>query len=198
VSVPWLATAVVGIAILFASIAGARAPTIPRWEQRAFRAVNRLPGSLYWVLWLPMQLGNLVVGTAAGLAVALVAGETVATIGVVLAMVMKLVIERVLRRLLAGHIPARQRPGTSQPDAIRRGGDVPESGTSFPSGHVVLAAAVSCVVAPVLPAGWEIAPFVLTALVMFGRVYVGAHNPLDVTAGLGAGLFVGALVAALG
>ena len=35
-------------------------------------------------------------------------------------------------------------------------------------------------------------PWVLTALVMLGRVYVGAHNPLDVTAGLGAGLIIGA------
>jgi membrane-associated phospholipid phosphatase len=32
---------------------------------------------------------------------------------------------------------------------------------------------------------------------MAGRVYVGAHNPMDVTAGLGAGLIVGGVVAAL-
>ena len=38
-------------------------------------------------------------------------------------------------------------------------------------------------------------PFVLTALVMVGRVYVGAHNPLDTTAGLGAGLILGGIVA---
>jgi membrane-associated phospholipid phosphatase len=30
---------------------------------------------------------------------------------------------------------------------------------------------------------------------MLGRQYVGAHNPLDVTAGLGAGLLLGGLVA---
>ena len=33
--------------------------------------------------------------------------------------------------------------------------------------------------------------FAVPLLVMIGRVYVGAHNPLDVTAGLGAGLLVG-------
>jgi membrane-associated phospholipid phosphatase len=37
-------------------------------------------------------------------------------------------------------------------------------------------------------------PFALAFLVMLGRVYVGAHNPLDVTAGLGAGLLVGGLL----
>ena len=39
--------------------------------------------------------------------------------------------------------------------------------------------------------------FVLTVLVMTGRVYVGAHNPLDVTAGFGAGLVMGGIVAAI-
>ena len=32
---------------------------------------------------------------------------------------------------------------------------------------------------------------------MVGRVYVGAHNPLDVAAGLGAGLVLGGAVATL-
>ena len=36
---------------------------------------------------------------------------------------------------------------------------------------------------------------VLTAAVMIGRVYVGTHNPLDVTAGLGAGLIPGGILA---
>ena len=40
-----------------------------------FHAVNGLPDRLYVFLWVPMQLGNLVVGTGAGLAIALVAGD---------------------------------------------------------------------------------------------------------------------------
>ena len=51
------------------------------------------------------------------------------------------------------------------------------------------------VVAPALPAAWWWLPLLLTVLVMFGRVYVGAHNPLDVTAGLGAGLVLGGILA---
>ena len=59
-----------GAAVLALSVVGARRPAIPAFEQRAFRAVNRLPDWLYWPLWPPMQLGNLVVGTLAGVAVA--------------------------------------------------------------------------------------------------------------------------------
>ena len=59
----------------------------------------------------------------------------------------------------------------------------------------ILVAAIGCVVCPILPAAWLWAPFLVTGLVMLGRQYVGAHNPLDVTAGLGAGLLLGGLVA---
>ncbi len=37
-------------------------------------------------------------------------------------------------------------------------------------------------------------PWLLALLVMVGRVYVGAHNPLDVAAGLGAGMLIGGVL----
>ena len=111
-------------------------------------------------------------------------------------MTLKLVTERIVRREMAAYLAVRQRPGTSQVRAILRGGDVPSKGPSFPSGHVILVSAVGTVVAPNLPAAWWWVPGVLTLLVMAGRVYVGAHNPLDVTAGLGAGLVLGGVLAA--
>lgn len=194
-SLSWLALSGVGLVILAASIGAARRPDIPAWEARVFHAVNGLPGWLYWILWLPMQLGNLVVGTLVGLACAWVAGEPAVAIGVVLAMVLKLVTERIVRREMKTYLAVRERPGSSQRGAVLRGGDVPSEGASFPSGHVILVAAIGCVVAPTLPAEWVWAPVLLTAAVMLGRVYVGAHNPLDVTAGLGAGLLLGGVVA---
>ena len=192
----WLVVAGSGLAVLAWSIWGARHDVIPQWEQRVFGAVNRLPGWLYRILWLPMQLGNLVVGTAAGLAVAAWQRELDVAIGVVAAMFLKLVTERFVRREMAAHLDVRQRPGTSEPDAVLRG-DVPATGASFPSGHVILVAAVACLVTPIVPVGWSWLPFVLTFLVMFGRVYVGAHNPLDTTAGLGAGLLLGGVLSAI-
>ena len=68
------------------------------------------------------------------------------------------------------------------------------SGPSFPSGHVILVAAVSSVVASGLSLGVVWIPLVVCLVVALGRVYVGAHNPLDVTAGLGAGMLVGAVM----
>jgi len=113
------------------------------------------------------------------------------------AMTMKLVTERVVRKEMADALAIRQRPGTSQVGAVLRGSDVPVSGPSFPSGHVILVASIACVVAGTIPVGWWWVLVLLTAAVMVGRVYVGAHNPLDVTAGLGAGLLAGGIVAAI-
>ena len=99
--------------------------------------------------------------------------------------------ERVIRHWTRPLLAVRQRPGTSEPGAVLRGGDVPGHGPSFPSGHVILAVAIACIVAVEIPEAGVWLPFLLAFLVMFGRVYVGAHNPLDVTAGLGLGLIVG-------
>ncbi len=192
----WLTVAGAGLLIAVVSVAGARKMVISPVEVRVFHAVNGLPDALYPWLWLPMQLGNLVVGTAAGLLVALFDSDLAVAVGVLLAMALKLVVERVVRREMADYLAVRQRPGSSQVGAILRG-DVPSSGPSFPSGHVILVAGVACVVAPNLPAAWVWVPMTLTGLVLVGRVYVGAHNPLDVTAGLGAGLLLGGVIASI-
>ncbi len=192
----WLIVAGNGLLIVSLSVVAARQPVISPAESRVFHAVNGLPGWLYWPLWPPMQLGNLVVGALAGLVVAAIDRDFTVAIGVLAATVLKLVIERFVRKRMADTLAVRQRPGTSQVDAILRG-DVPSSGPSFPSGHVILVAGVGCVVAANLPSAWWWVPVVLVLAVMIGRVYVGAHNPLDVTAGLGAGLLLGGVIATL-
>ena len=53
------------------------------------------------------------------------------------------------------------------------------------SGHAVLIAAIAGLVTPYLPGRWKIVPWIVVALVMVTRVYVGAHNPLDVICGAG-------------
>ena len=195
-NVPWFVTIAAAALLLAASIVGARQDPIPAAEVAVFRALNHGPNWWYPVLWLPMQLGNLVVGTLVGVVICLLADEPWAALAVVAAMVLKLVTERVIRHEMASFLRVRRRPGESQPGAILRG-DVPAAGPSFPSGHVILVAACACVTATTLPWAPALLAFVLAGVVAAGRVYVGAHNPLDVTAGLGAGLVVGAAVAAV-
>jgi undecaprenyl-diphosphatase len=45
-------------------------------------------------------------------------------------------------------------------------------------------------VTPYLRGRWRIVPWVVVGLVMLTRVYVGAHNPLDVVCGAALGLAV--------
>jgi undecaprenyl-diphosphatase len=186
--------AVVGAVVLVLSIAGASRSVIHPREMRVFRSVNGLPNWLYLPLWLPMQFGNLVVGLAVGLVVAFLLRDWPVAIAVVIATLLKLVVERVIRHRIADFAAVRQRPGSSEPGAVLRGGDVPRQGASFPSGHVILAAAIAAVLSSALDPAAVWIPWVAAVLVMFGRVYVGAHNPLDVTAGLGAGMVIGGVL----
>jgi len=185
--------AVAGLVVLALSAWGARYNELHPVEMRVFRVANRLPDWIYEPLWLPMQLGNLVVGSAAGLVVALLLRDWPVALAVLIATGLKLVVERVIRSRMTAFADVRQRPGTSEPGAILRG-DVPDRGASFPSGHVILAAAIAAVLSSALGPGWVWLPWLLTFLVMLGRVYVGAHNPLDVTAGLGAGMLIGGVL----
>ena len=71
-----------------------------------------------------------------------------------------------------------------------RGGTA-TSGAAFVSGHVILVTALAWVVTPYLRGAWRFAPWVVVALVSFARIYLGAHNPLDVLGGIALGVAVG-------
>ena len=105
----------------------------------------------------------------------------------VLVVPLKLVLERV-----AKHLMQRQRPGTTVPDAILRG--VPRHGLSFTSGHAIITFAIAGLLVLVLPRGWGIVAFVLAICNGVARVYLGAHNPLDVVGGAAIGLVIAAVL----
>ena len=101
----------------------------------------------------------------------------------------KLGSERVVKAMVS-----RQRPATSIGSDIHRRGIVSIHGESFVSGHAVLVAAMAGLVAPYLSGRWRVVPWALVGFVMVGRVYVGAHNPLDVICGTGLGLVIAGLL----
>ena len=80
----------------------------------------------------------------------------------------------------------RERPGTTVPDAIIRTASI--AGLSFPSGHAVLAFAVAGLAAPYMTRRWRIGLYALAALNGVARVYLGAHNPLDIVGGAALGI----------
>jgi len=105
----------------------------------------------------------------------------------VLVMPLKLGAERAAKLLVQ-----RERPGTTVPDAILHG--VPSAGLSFTSGHAIITFAITGLLALVLPRRWAVVAFVLATLNAVARVYLGAHNPLDVVGGAAIGLAIAAVL----
>lgn len=187
------AMVVAGTAILVIAMIVVRHDTVASWERSVFRAINDLPRGLYTVLWPFQQLGALGMGVVV-VVVTAVLGRRRLAVGAAIVTVMKLVAERIVKVIVS-----RQRPGTSIGPNVHRRGNVSLGGESFVSGHAVLITALAGIVMPYLRGRWKVVPAVLVLAVMVTRVYVGAHNPLDVVGGFGLGLAIaGAVNLALG
>ena len=174
-----------GLAVVLFGMLAVRHGSVSGVERSTFRAVNDLPGALYPVLWPFQQLGVIVVGPIAAIIAAFFRKFRLAA-ALLAVTVAKLGLERVVKKIVS-----RERPGTSVGPDVHLRGDVSLHGESFVSGHAVLIAAIACVVVPYLRGRWKIVPWVIVAFVMLTRVYVGAHNPLDVMCGAALGLAIG-------
>lgn len=174
-----------GVLLLLGAGLVARTGTVSGPERAVFHAVNDLPGWLYRPLWLVQQCGNLVVAFLLVVGVALVMRRPRLAAAAVVAVGAKLVLERMVKSVVE-----RGRPGSTIGDVVLRG-QVPAHGLSFVSGHAVIAAAAATLLLAVLPRRWRAVPWVIVALDGVARVYVGAHNPLDIVGGIGLGLVIG-------
>jgi membrane-associated phospholipid phosphatase len=155
-------------------------------ERAAFHAVNGLPQGLYQPMLAFQYLGVLGIPliVAAG---ALALRRWRLAVALVLVVPCKLGAERLVKVLVQ-----RERPGTTVPDAILRG--VHPGGLSFVSGHAIITFAIAGLLALVLPRRWAVVGFVLAGLNAVARVYLGAHNPLDVVGGAAVGLAIAAVL----
>jgi membrane-associated phospholipid phosphatase len=184
---PWdLVWLGLGAALLLVSALPVHADRISDLEADAFRLLNDLPSLPFAVVWVPMQLGNLLVVPVAVLA-ALVARRWRLASGLALAGVGVYVLAKVVKRFVE-----RGRPGTLLEAVVVRGAE--PHGLGFVSGHIGVVTALALVAVPWLPrwGRWALAGAVVA--VFLARMYVGAHLPLDMLGGGGLGLAVGACV----
>lgn len=179
---------IVGLVVLAIGMLIVRDGSVPAWERSLFHTINDMPSWLYRPLWPFQQAGNLVVGPVVAIVAALLRRYRLA-IAFLIATFSKLGSERVVKLLVS-----RQRPGTSTGGEVHLRGDVSATGESFVSGHAVLIAAIAGLVTPYLHGKWKIVPWIVVALVMVTRVYVGAHNPLDVVCGVAVGLVIAGVI----
>lgn len=186
-----LVLALAGAAVLVLCGLVARNGRVGPAERSVFRAINDLPGWMYRILWPFQQVGNLIIALLLALVVALVVRNWRLAVAAVAAVVLKLALEKLVKQVVE-----RRRPG-SVISRVHLRGDVTAHGLSFVSGHAVITAAMAGLIAPVLPRGWKVVPWILVALNAIARIYVGAHNPLDVVGGIGLGLVIAGLLNAL-
>ncbi len=188
-----------GVALGVAVVAGvvASSGTVADWEASIFHAINDLPDWLYRPMWVFQLAGLLLVPVVVAIGAAVFRRWRLVA-ALIVFVPLKLFVEKAIVKQLV----ERERPGTTicgapddfDPTCGNFRGDVPLEGLSFVSGHAIIAWGVAVLLWPVLPGRWKLVPVAIAVLNAVARVYLGAHNPLDVIGGGAIGIAIGAVL----
>ena len=159
---------------------------VPALEVELFRAVNTLPALLFIPIWTLMQFGQLLAVPATMIA-ALLTRRIRLAVDLGSAGVAAYVLAKVVKEAIP-----RARPGELIENLILR--SAPGVGNGYVAGHAATAVALATVASPYLGKRSRIIAWIIAGVVCLGRIYVGAHLPLDVAGGAALGWAIGSLV----
>jgi len=155
-------------------------------ETGIFRSANDLPNEAFLPIWSVMQYGTFGAVPVAAM-VALAARKPRLAASIAVGGTAAWVTAKAAKRVVA-----RGRPSSIIDGVQQRGTE--EGDLGFPSGHAAVSTALTVVMWSEVSASWRLPLVALTGLVPFGRMYVGAHLPLDLVGGSALGLAIGCAI----
>lgn len=180
---------VLAVAVVAASWTFVVRPDVTSSEERLFRAINTAPDLLWPLLWAPMQVGTIAAPVLVAAAAAAALRRWRPPTAVLLAGYLAWAAAQAVKTLAA-----RDRPDALLSGVVLREG---AQGLGFVSGHAAIATALATALWPYLSTRGRILSVVLAATVGVGRIYAGAHLPLDVVGGVAIGALAGIAANAL-
>jgi membrane-associated phospholipid phosphatase len=180
-----LAVIAVAVAVLALCVALASGP-LTDVEETLFRKVNGLPESLFPLIWPLMQYGTFITIPLLAL-VAFAFRRWRLGLAMLVAGVGVYLVARVLKEIVS-----RGRPGGLLDD-VNSHESFATGSLGFPSGHAAVSAALTATAFAFLPRKVAMIALGVAVVVMFGRMYVGAHLPLDLVGGAALGAIAGSL-----